>query len=142
MTRVGFSAKPGISEAEAAALIAAHAGVSDAHHTKPTFTELAGGENHNTSSGTWEDWDVSTIVPAGTKSVLVGIGREQLGAQTTVGVRKNGTALERKNTVGAGVGTEKWCFCCLTEVDASRIIELYNGANDNYTWFNILGYWS
>lgn len=106
-----------------------------------SFTELAGGEVHQTSNGwTWQDWDISGIVPAGTKSVLVAIHGSS-NSDAGHGVRKNGSALTRyaeAMPIGA-YSTSVW----LTEVDANRVIECYRRSNTaTDAKFSILGYWS
>jgi len=109
-----------------------------------TFTELAGGEDKTVATAnTWEDWDISAIVPAGTVAVLVlivSIG----GAATSgsAGARKNGSALARLHDVNTTTASaERSATCILTEVDANRIIEIYAPDTSKYQ-FNIVGYWS
>ena len=52
------------------------------------------------------------------------------------GVRKNGSALDRKHYVQKNSG-----IVLLTEVDASRVIEIYT-TSASQPKFSILGYWS
>lgn len=102
------------------------------------FVELLGTENHTpTVVGGWEDWDISAIVPAGTKYVLVKIS-EHTGAGALGGARKNGSALGRTVwAVGAAAETTIICEC-----DTNRVIEVYNNAaNPQETGYGILGYW-
>ncbi|MBA7621563.1 hypothetical protein ES703_28927 [subsurface metagenome] len=124
------------SKTEADGKITTHAGIADAHHAKPTFTELAGGEGyHASASTTWEDWDLSAIIPAGAVTALISMQQENTSIYD-VGARRNGTALDRKMAAKAYV-TQNW----LTEVDANRVIEIYAEYCNN-TKFNVLGYWS
>jgi len=107
-----------------------------------SFTELAGGESHSPSSAsTWEDWDISAIVPAGAKCVLVTLGNYSSGNNYVMGARKNGSALSRISIVPAPAvdGADAWCTL-LTECDANRVIEIYS--SDTLGGFEIVGYWS
>lgn len=110
--------------------------------TKTTFTELAGGQSHAVSSAdTWEDYDISAIVPAGTTCVLVAIKGNSQGL-SDAGVRKNGTALNRKFDLAKfQAAATDWVFI-LTEVDANRVIECFSETNVTFAYFNIVGYWS
>lgn len=107
-----------------------------------SFTELAGGENHNASqSGNWEDWDLSAIIGSGAKVVLVGIANQSSSAYRA-GARKNGTALDRKGKLDEGLSNLfMWDIMLPTECDANRVIEIYAGYHTDI-YFNILGYWS
>ena len=107
-----------------------------------TFTELAGGEDHQvTNTNTWEDWDISAIVPAGTKAVLVEI-HLQFSANQVAGARKNGSALNRYQSTGTPSATVVSFRSLVTEVDDNRIIEVYGSLASAYLTFSILGYWS
>ncbi len=107
-----------------------------------SFTELAGGENHQvTSINTWEDWDLSAIVPVGTKAVLVEIYL-QFSANQVSGARKNGSALNRYQSTGTPSATVVSFRNLVTEVDDNRIIEVYGSIASAYLTFSILGYWS
>jgi len=107
-----------------------------------TFTELAGGEAHQVNTiNTWEDWDLSAIVPAGTKAVLVEIYLK-FSSNQVCGVRKNGSALDRKRGTGTPSDISVAYRHILTEVDANRIIEVYSSLADANLTFSILGYWS
>jgi len=105
-----------------------------------TFTELDSAV-HNASGAinTWEDWDVSGLVPAGTVAVLVGIYNIDVNALLTGGARKNGTALTRYFPVGWASHAVQTHI--LTECDANRIIDIY-ASNLGAVGFFILGYWS
>ncbi len=107
-----------------------------------TFTELEGQENKQVAAiNTWEDWDLSAIVPAGTKAVLVEI-RLIFSANQVSGVRKNGSALNRLQSTGTPSTTVVSFRNVVTEVDANRIIEIYGSLASAYLHFSILGYWS
>ena len=96
------------------------------------FHDLAISAAHDpTANGVWEDWDLSAIIPAGSKGAqIVGIAWNQ-----TIGARKKGSGLDRKFNPGPGVS-----FLFLTEVDANRKVEIYSsGAAD--TAFRVIGYW-
>lgn len=105
------------------------------------FTELAGGENKAVAvASTWGDWDLSAIVPIGTKSVLVAVGAST--ALYVTGARKKGSTLER-TTPGvdfAAASLTGWAMTFLTECDVNRVIQIY--CSNTGPKFNILGYWS
>lgn len=102
-----------------------------------TFTELAGGENHQvTGNDAWENWDISLIVPVGTKSVIVVINVANFNA-LAFGARANGSALVRRI-----IGTQYHNYALVTEVDANRIIDCYTLDAFASVFFSILGYWS
>lgn len=87
-----------------------------------------------TTASVWEDWDLSAIVPAGTKYVEVLLG-EDSNVHRVMGIRKNGTTISRWLTMIA------YNQLSLTvEADANRIVERYcDSAAAGY--FQIIGYW-
>lgn len=92
---------------------------------------------HNVSqASTWEDWDLSDIVPQGTKVVYVFLYNVDPEGQA-MGTRRNGSVRSRYWTnPTAGVQAVP------TECDANRIIEIYySGSTPLYGVFRILGYW-
>jgi len=102
-----------------------------------TYTELAGAETGVSVVGSWEDWDLSAIVPAGTKYVLIYVRNNYTGALSH-GVRKNGSALNRRIYLGATCGAT-----LLTECDVNRVVERYNaGTSTGHAYFSVWGYWS
>ena len=126
----------------------AGAGADPTEIDEPTslvFTELAGGQAQGPSStDTWLDWDISAIVPAGTKYVLVGGAPISTSSSSIVGARKNGTALDRRfqiaqTSISGFDGLSN--VVVLTEVDANRIIEIWTRSQSGGK-FNIVGYWS
>ena len=93
------------------------------------FTELAGTNTTTvTAAEGWKDWDLSAIVPAGTKCVLLSGG----GGTDSVAFRKNGEAYERIYIYGMAP--------VLTEVDAGRIVEIKTSTVGAVT-IRLLGYW-
>lgn len=106
------------------------------------FYELAGQQNHQVSStSTWEDWDLSAIVPAGTKAVLVEIKIHYSSNQVS-GVRQNGSAQSRIQSTGTPTATHEVFRDITTLVDDNRVIECYGSLASAYLHFSILGYWS
>ncbi|MBA7577925.1 hypothetical protein ES708_19781 [subsurface metagenome] len=95
------------------------------------FISLLGTTEYRPSAtGTWEDWDLSAIVPPGTKYVAVIFIR---GASGSIGIRKNGSALNRMWPIAHYIE-------CIIEVDANRIIEI-NHDSLTTKGFSISGYW-
>lgn len=111
--------------------------VSDRH-----FVELAGGENRqNSSNATWQDWDLSGTIPSGGKYALIAIGSNSTSSANSCGVRKNGSALNRRGALDGPVAVAtRWDIVVLVELDANRIIETYAQWKDD-GFFNLLGYW-
>lgn len=107
-----------------------------------TFTELAGDQNKNVAViNTWEDWDLSASVPAGTKAVEVEIRILASGNQVS-GARKKGSALARTRATGTPDNIDVCFRNLVTEVDANRVIQIYASLATTAIQFNILGYWS
>ena len=108
------------------------------------FTELLGAESYaHPQASIWRDWDLSAIIPAGAKAVLI-IGHNIHAANSYgMGARKNGSALLRSFTtqsIGTAVAAT-FCLNMITEVDASRILETFSDTVD-YVKFCIKGYWA
>ena len=117
--------------------IIAHVGVSDAHHAQSAFVELLGAEDYQvTNDSTWEDWDLSAIIGVGAKAILLFIKSGTSGGVTSQGARKNGSALQRKFAMGDNTD---WFL--IAEVDANRVVELWDYANNTKSEFSVAGYW-
>lgn len=113
-------------------------------HAKTKFTELAGGDNHQPSAdNTWEDWDLSALIPANAVAVLVVHACMDPGFGDTRqwGCRKNGSALIRNknysNSKNPGTYGSNSLVC---EVDANKVIEVWGAITQSY--FGIAGYWN
>jgi len=111
------------------------------------YTPLIGTDNHPHpgGAGTWQDWDISAIVPVGTRYVEVSIGSNNSALTINAGVRANGSGLARFNTIAiTAVGaTGNWSMSVTTDMDAARIIEIYaDTVNFGTVNFCVLGYWS
>lgn len=103
-----------------------------------TFTELAtgAGDAHNPSgTGSWEDWDISSLIPA--EAVLVEVLMENVSGTQALGARKDGSSLNRAVSLLA-YGP----LTMMVNVDSDRIIEIYaqTSAGDAYFW--IAGYYT
>ncbi len=105
-----------------------------------TFTELNGNDTSAqlAFASTWEDYDLSAIIGAGAVAVLIAI--RVMASSENVGVRKNGTALNRINNVVSDAASPYWGFSIIAECDVNRIIEIYS--TEVATRFSVLGYWS
>jgi len=103
-----------------------------------TYVEIAPSAAHQvTNSDTWEDWDISAIVPASTKCVLVGLLVFLNGENN--GVRKNGSAVDRRSIFALGGNAMmRWDIC---ECDTNRVIECYDDNVGEDGEFYIMGYW-
>ena len=103
-----------------------------------TYVELIGNQNKAaTGADAWEDWDLSGIVPADTQFVEVWIYKIS-ALSRYVGVRINGSAIERKWNMSGAAGKG---MTTTVGVDANRKCEIFaTSETTNYT-FNIKGYW-
>ena len=100
------------------------------------FIDIIGGADHQaTGADTWEDWDISALVPAGTIAAQISV-RNASGTARVVGMRKNGSALTRSINL-YNTGDRTWT----TEVDANRVLEIYVATAVAGFYFNALGYW-
>lgn len=102
------------------------------------FAEYWGTEHNVTAQATWQDWDLSSIVPAGTKFVQIRIVPET-STVVAVGVRKNGSADVR--TINSPADTGDSVFQ-VVECDDNKVIECYvNSAGYKSYGFYLTGYW-
>lgn len=101
------------------------------------FTETYSSSTYPASTEVWEDWNISSLVPAGTTSVLVHLYHTE-AAGKNLGIRKNGSSDNR------------WFYLpqygnvvIQVEVGADRIIERYTANTSNTdSSFRIVGYFS
>jgi hypothetical protein len=129
MRQIGFDFHKEIEEE-----IASHAAIAAAHHAKSTFYELYSTDYQPSTDLTWEDWDLSAIIPMGTIAVLVlciqiGTGNEN------VGIRNNGSNLNRRRYIAPRAP-----LLATTPVGADRIIECYGSVALDAV-FQVWGYW-
>jgi len=102
-----------------------------------TFTELVGGENHTAPAGSgWQDWDISAIIPAGSKYAAIKVLNTG-GSGRSAGARKNASALDRSWVFAAGKD-----FLFITEVDSARVIELKEDSASLYNQYSVMVYWA
>lgn len=102
------------------------------------FTDLDLTDSHQaTANATWEDWDISGIVPAGTVMVLLWIELGQNGV--VLGVRGNGSSDDRKRTMYTIGGNPMISVV----PDVNRVIEIYDQlATTSTSTFRLVGYWT
>jgi len=98
------------------------------------YTELMEAEHISATAAGWEDWDISGLVPANT--ILVEIAISTTANQAGVGVRTNGSALERYVPL-----VTQSSLTMLVAPDAARIIEIYATLNA-FAAFGVIGYWA
>lgn len=84
---------------------------------------------------TWVDWDISASVPGGAIYAEVSFCGASTGGYS--GVRKNGSALERKHIHANSVGHSP---SILVALDAGRIIEIINSSGT--VRYTVWGYWA
>ena len=95
------------------------------------YVELMATAHYVTSATTWEDWDVSALVPAGTTEMEVVIATQNSAAH---GIRENGSALVRSFNLYVSTSP----FSIWVQLDANRVCECY--ASHNTTAFVAVGY--
>ena len=107
-----------------------------------TYVQLIGTDNaHSASDATWEDWDLSALVPAGTLYVLVGMGHGNTAATFQLGVRETGSALDSRLTFDKATDAgSRMQLSLIVPVDSARKIQRY-GQTIAQSYFSILGYW-
>lgn len=100
------------------------------------YVEMVPSSHKVTTTNTWEDWDLSSLIPPDTKQVEISCWAS---TSEDVGARKNGSSLERRITTNGAVPQP---FTFSVNPDSSGIIEIYASANGaNSVIFNIWGYW-
>jgi hypothetical protein len=96
-----------------------------------------------TTDGTWNDLDLSSIVPAGATEVLLYVRMYDDAVDKGISFRENGNSntfnIESVNTVVANANAYG---SPIVKLDINRIIE-YSAANNTYTFINITvrGWW-
>lgn len=99
-----------------------------------TIHDLATSAMHSPAgSAAWEDWDLSAIIPAGSKGAQI-IARCQWAAGHAIGVRKKGSGLARTITM-----PQHMMLSFLSEVDTNRKVEIYGRGAVTDFW--VVGYW-
>lgn len=100
------------------------------------FTELALAQHILTGDpAEWEDLDLSAEIAAGAK--FAEIVMTPITGALDVGVRKNGSAIERKRTLPPST-----YLVMIVQLDSSRIIEAYNPGGASQCLYMCSGYWS
>jgi len=92
--------------------------------------------NDLTTDGTWRDLDLSGIVPAGAKAVLLGVQIRANDVNSTISFRENGNSNVRNVfRLRVQVSSIRNDGCSWVACDTNRVIE-YNA--DDVAWTNIL----
>lgn len=93
---------------------------------------VAGMTDLTAGAGAWVDWDVSALVPAGTKVIEVVIYNS---AGASSGIRANGSATDRKLTLTS------W-MTMLVQLDSSYICERWHPAGADHAYYQIMGWFT
>ena len=88
------------------------------------------------SASTWEDWDLSSIVGTNAKIAEIVI---KVTVQADIGVRPNGSTLDRKWTATGSTSYETY-ITMQVELDSDKIVERYAGSTTDVS-FAVVGYW-
>ncbi|MFN8760227.1 MAG: hypothetical protein ACK5XA_15635 [Tagaea sp.] len=86
------------------------------------------------TTGSWQDVDVSALVPAGATGVILRVLNTSAIAPSAVGWRKKGSTDNRTGTLYVLSQTQAH-----VGVDGSRVLQLYRGATD--IQFSLEGHW-
>jgi len=105
------------------------------------FTELASAVHQAAGFSTWEDWDISALVPANVIA-LIGLQNKDVTGYRNHGVRANGSSLTRRFLTPSYVVAAGGELHTLVQVDVNGIIEIFAEAATTYCDFRVLGYWS
>ena len=97
-----------------------------------------------TINGTWVDWDLSSIVPAGAKAVLLGVEFVQTTADVGMFFRRNGNSNEiARSALRSQVANVNYARDVIVALDSNRVIEYF--IVNTGTWTNIsitvCGWW-
>jgi len=88
--------------------------------------------NYKDGNGAWTDWDLSSLVPVGTKMVFIE-ARHITGTASAsdVGARQNGSSLDWKTgLIGCNTATgATTSHSMIAGVDSNRIVEIYGSSN-------------
>lgn len=107
----------------------------------PNYTELVGGEDVQPSGAqfSWQDWDISAIIPEKATAVEVMVKQSTAGWHIA-GVREDGSSLVRIFNIGASAQNES---VTITVPNNGRIIELYcySAVQAQCAQHSIVGYW-
>ena len=90
------------------------------------FSDGNGVDVTPTTTGSWQDVDVSSYIPEGSTGVILEILNQNTGAEEVAAVRKNGSTDDR--TADSEIRREGHIFA-FCGVDASRIFEAYVSTN-------------
>ena len=103
--------------------------------TPLAFTEAFSAAQQATANGTWQDWDLSAIIPTGCVCVFVLIVNLD-SSENDVGCRTNGSALAR---LFETVYNDAVVFPVVPDVN--RVIEIYAEAYAKFN-FRVIGWLS
>jgi hypothetical protein len=103
------------------------------------FTELLA-TAQNSSNSTWQNLDLSSIIPAGAESVEIYIENANTGAARIAGARANGSSNNRYYDISSPGADGRNGYSLTVKLDSNRIIQILSEvAADIY--FRVTGYW-
>jgi hypothetical protein len=105
------------------------------------YVELFGSEFDTPNAG-WNTWDISAIVPVGTKIVEVHAKSYGSGGSYILdwGARKYGSSLARILPLGGSAATDGVSATLLCEVSNDRKIDVYQQSVGSDIRYRIIGY--
>jgi len=126
-----------------------HVNNANAHHTPPLVYVDRGdpaawdkGHGTMTMDGSWNDWDLSGIVPANAIAVALRLYITDATPGTTLGVRENGNSnVHNSLQVVAQVANGPVNMDGIVTVDANRVVEYYASAAFDYIGMLVKGWW-
>ena len=107
--------------------------------TREIYTE-ASGVGQNSANATWQDLNISSVVPAGAEAAEFYIENADTGAARVCGIRANGSSANRYFDVSSPGADGRSGYTATVALDSDRILEIYS---EDYadTYFQLLGYW-
>ncbi len=94
----------------------------------------------NTTNATWQNLDLSSLIPAGAESVEVYIENARTNGARTAGARANGSSSNRYFAISRGETNARNGYTMTVKLDSNRIIQIYSELTTDI-FFRIVGYW-
>ncbi len=106
-----------------------------AYWHKSIYHEAMGADHAAGASGSWKEWDLLSAPDVPGDAIMAEVAATVATAADIVGVRKKGSALERK----ASVAIDGSAIFTVELSDPAKIIEVFATTDANVT-FNVVGY--
>lgn len=94
------------------------------------------------SDGVWGDYDTTAVVGADNVVLSLVLSNATAGTENSLGVRANGSSLERRVTLHEAEGGGQTHCRMFVQSDANGIIECYHSDVSDADYFYVSGYWT